>query len=618
MWATITKYYWGYEILPIKEGGEAMAFDKKTSMYPNSGKSGSPEELEAYGVWVKSEPQDLASGFADVSDFPGASDFSSSSDFSTSDFSSSSDFLDASDFTGVSGFDDASFADAAGFNSASGFNSMFDDIGLSDDDLSTGESQDFGLGEFSFDNFDDGSLGQEPSEYERFNDPFNNDQFTNDLSGGVSERDAQEEMSTHLLMKIADELTSIKDELTTLKKEFKGSRADSSASVSVSLNETEKPQGGFFSEEGDDRLALTGDEMENILNSADLTSDENPFDPLREEDEAALKRLSEQNDAAAQDEVEIDFDNLGVFLDDNKTGDESVDDELGTSGALGIGNSMDDFPSLDDVDELENLRLEDVDSLTDDDPFSLPNDGLDSLSLNENSMDLNLEESDLGSLNFNDMALEDAQSTDELTRLEDTASFDAALSLDDTLSLEEMSSLNDMLSLEPSQDAESENDGIVFPTEEEALTESAPELAASDPDLDDISLDLDDFKMSADEEARGSASDDDSLARVIPEAFETESGDDTSIPLDDDLEGFADEDLSLDDLELEKEDSLAAKAEKVSDKDGFSSEMRNEVRKVLAYMDHLLESLPEEKIEEFAKSEHFDTYKKLFKELGLV
>jgi hypothetical protein len=35
-------------------------------------------------------------------------------------------------------------------------------------------------------------------------------------------------------------------------------------------------------------------------------------------------------------------------------------------------------------------------------------------------------------------------------------------------------------------------------------------------------------------------------------------------------------------------------------------------------MDQLLESLPEDKIEEFAKSEYFDTYKKLFEELGLV
>jgi hypothetical protein len=34
-------------------------------------------------------------------------------------------------------------------------------------------------------------------------------------------------------------------------------------------------------------------------------------------------------------------------------------------------------------------------------------------------------------------------------------------------------------------------------------------------------------------------------------------------------------------------------------------------------MDHLLESLPEDKIEEFANSEHFNVYKRLFSELGL-
>jgi hypothetical protein len=48
------------------------------------------------------------------------------------------------------------------------------------------------------------------------------------------------------------------------------------------------------------------------------------------------------------------------------------------------------------------------------------------------------------------------------------------------------------------------------------------------------------------------------------------------------------------------------------------STLRSELRNILSYMDQLLESLPENKIEEFAKSEYFDSYKKLFKELGLV
>jgi len=46
--------------------------------------------------------------------------------------------------------------------------------------------------------------------------------------------------------------------------------------------------------------------------------------------------------------------------------------------------------------------------------------------------------------------------------------------------------------------------------------------------------------------------------------------------------------------------------------------LKSEIRSVLSYLDKLLDSLPEDKIEEFARSEHFDTYKRLFEELGLV
>jgi hypothetical protein len=51
---------------------------------------------------------------------------------------------------------------------------------------------------------------------------------------------------------------------------------------------------------------------------------------------------------------------------------------------------------------------------------------------------------------------------------------------------------------------------------------------------------------------------------------------------------------------------------------GIPSNLKQELKTVLSYMDQLLESLPEDKIEEFAKSEYFDTYKKLFEELGLA
>ena len=52
-------------------------------------------------------------------------------------------------------------------------------------------------------------------------------------------------------------------------------------------------------------------------------------------------------------------------------------------------------------------------------------------------------------------------------------------------------------------------------------------------------------------------------------------------------------------------------------KDELNSDLKAEIKSVLLYMDQLLENLPEEKIMEFAKSEYFDVYKKLFKDLGL-
>ncbi len=46
--------------------------------------------------------------------------------------------------------------------------------------------------------------------------------------------------------------------------------------------------------------------------------------------------------------------------------------------------------------------------------------------------------------------------------------------------------------------------------------------------------------------------------------------------------------------------------------------LKGDIKSVLQYMDRLLESLPEDKIEEFARSDHFAVYKRLFEELGLV
>ncbi|MCL2705457.1 MAG: hypothetical protein FWE72_04525 [Spirochaetaceae bacterium] len=60
------------------------------------------------------------------------------------------------------------------------------------------------------------------------------------------------------------------------------------------------------------------------------------------------------------------------------------------------------------------------------------------------------------------------------------------------------------------------------------------------------------------------------------------------------------------------------KAQKGGAIDNIPDNLKTEIKSVLVYLDQLLEALPDKKIDEFAKSEHFKTYKKLFEELGLM
>jgi hypothetical protein len=133
---------------------------------------------------------------------------------------------------------------------------------------------------------------------------------------------------------------------------------------------------------------------------------------------------------------------------------------------------------------------------------------------------------------------------------------------------------------------------------------------------DDISLDMDDFGSHVETEADDSVSAvsvaDNSLAQILPEGFEV-NAQEAAVSVDDDLEAFADDDLAI-----AAGAGLADAPITEAGADGISPSLKGELKSVLAYMDHLLESLPEEKIEAFAKSEYFDTYKKIFKELGLV
>lgn len=72
--------------------------------------------------------------------------------------------------------------------------------------------------------------------------------------------------------------------------------------------------------------------------------------------------------------------------------------------------------------------------------------------------------------------------------------------------------------------------------------------------------------------------------------------------------------------ESQEENPATAETDEVekTENNELSGDLKTEIKSVLSYMDQLLENLPEDKIAEFAQSQQFDTYKKLFKELGLA
>jgi hypothetical protein len=548
--------------------------EKKPSKYSDRGTIGSAEELDAYGVWVKSEPQDLTASMAETVNFDAEA---------------------------------VPYAD---------FDMEFDDSEES--------------------NYDFGGLEPEIPEI--------NIESDDEIRDAAPER-GSEEASTRLLMKIADELSAIRAELSTLKKEFAGVHIEGAAGVSA-----ETRHGGFFDgeDEDDEKIAFTGEEMENFLSSADFSEGEaseeaSEFDARREADEAALKELSAQNESAAEteEEIKIDFDNLGISLDDEteaETQDEfpplesGADDDFETSSfdisseetqeELASLEALEPLEPIEEDEELRDIRLEgavpftpapDDSGYLEGDPFALDVSGLeetaDETPLEETTFDETaLEETALDETILDETALEETpfeeSGLNESAVPEETVSQDASeittdLSFDDVnfdLSTDDFSVEENLSPLEeetvgeqtldtgneinieqtfesPAPLEEAAGDEQTFDTGSLDLSEAVidePDLSAGlveapleEPVLgdisfgDDISLDMDDFGAGIDLDIQ------DSPAGGLTESLALDDTDtiDTGIeqPSAEEDSGLAEglaDDLVIDDsIELDTEDS---------------------------------------------------------------
>ena len=381
--------------------------------------------------------------------------------------------------------------------------------------------------------------------------------------------------ATEILTQIASELVSIKNELANMKFEMTQTQQkleDSNISTpqentitdSILNDVAESDKTGFFNDDdGDETIALTGDELNNILITADFTEEN------MEKDYEIPETLDE-----------ID----GTFLDDDNLEKDSNKDEPEVFA---------------DNDLLNAVEPEHINDLTDD------------ISYLDEDVELNVK--DEPDEKIEEIEIEDFLSDDipEEPALEDH-NLDES-DADDGGILDDFDMTITELELPDGQSIPLGDEYSGFEAITENIEEGHDEAADFEPESeetvkqdiqksDDISWEDNSLSTATDETDIISKSED--ISEIINENHED------AVFSPEELEQAA-QDIPR--LEL---DESAAEEQKVQT-ETLPIHLKDEIKSVLTYMDQLLESLPEEKIEEFAKSEYFDTYKRLFDELGI-
>ncbi|MDR1932988.1 MAG: hypothetical protein LBQ57_09245 [Spirochaetales bacterium] len=401
---------------------------------------------------------------------------------------------------------------------------------------------------------------------------------------------AAQDGSAGILLKIEEELASIKSELAELKKELSGLRVAGVSSAAPGAEDHHKAQGGdsgFFAddEDEDETIALTGDELDNILSTADITEEDGESDipddilnfnvdappPSAEDIALDFSEPEAQAPAAAlpgQEEILPDTEAAaGVDL------DQDIQEEISADAGFAVGDTDLDL----ELDDKTEISIEDAEP-----EASSPGESL-----------------DLGEGDFSiDM-------TDSASAMEEKAPGDI-ISLDDAPAAAENIPLTtpEEQAIIEEYNRELDNFGAedirLETVAEETISETIMDEAAVPGEEEaDVEFDLDSLQESAGE----------------PEAEIETGGEEEPSP-----EAFEEK---LDEIEIPAQEAEApAKTDKApagATVDGvqISENVKEEIKSVLKYMDQLLESLPEDKIQEFAHSEHFDVYRRLFEELEL-
>ncbi|MDR3160736.1 MAG: hypothetical protein LBU28_03880 [Spirochaetaceae bacterium] len=477
------------------------------------------------------------------------------------------------------------------------------------------------------------------------------------------------DLSTQLLMRIADELSLIKVEISTLKEELSSHRGSPSP-----REEPKDTEQDFFDEEEDEKIALTGDEIDNILNTADFTEEagtdaaaEFPEDAAPEEE---LPETGEADLSTPEAFPEISFEeSAGDEAFSEEPASEAVfaeavpvefpGDAAGTEDFGGTGSQASEEPDFIELPEIDDnfaaMELPGIpgdSGLPPDEGFlPLPEEEPEELKLlreegatiiTEEAEDLSypedisyLEEDALGpdvfdeaALDLSEAVIDEPNISGDLVEnvLEEPTPDSIAINLDMEEPLGPEASgegRKPFILPEDSGDffIKDENAVELLHEDEEKTIDIAvePEAAGQDGEPPAEAEGLPETELLAEAEFLPET---EFLpeAEAAPAVFEiaAEEAGDSQGP--DDFPVFEEAADRFPEPVPEETAEPVPAGEKPPEAEirPLPDNLKQELKVVLSYMDQLLESLPDEKIEEFARSEHFNTYKKLFEELGLV
>ena len=408
-----------------------------------------------------------------------------------------------------------------------------------------------------------------------------------------------------LMNEIAKELSVLRQEINELKNEFAEFKR-SGIAPSAESAPVEKEENGFFGDmDDDDTIALSGDELSNILSTAEFT-EETSEEASAESDAAETVETSAESEEVPAPDENANKSIFGSVEDTPAIPDQEY-------------NSYENNLQVNFADEtLQEPNLDDVTIDTDSEVNSLPNEidvpKVDDILVESSQNDfIGSTESDEAGESEPEVENDfEAPSANEITESEssdDSVSFDEPSVEDDEVAEDSNPSAEGFVS--ENDDLNVEEDNSISQDDYDYLSKDAP-VAEEDEKLE-TGISEEPVKevfntwenANPEEEASEEPAAEESFEAPAPAVDETVEEDEYKEPV------FAE---TQPEAAPEAEESAEPAPSGVN---AIPEDMKEEIKSVLAYMDQLLESLPENKIEEFAKSEQFNTYKKLFNELGL-